>query len=332
MVVHAPISASSCGSDTVFETMCGGMALPDGVGTCGPRADSLASAGVQRLSISVLTGGMKKDPLLQKFVLDEPATATYQASIPPSGAGLPGPFCCYSRCTPLVVAASAPAPRAPPGHHLADQCLPTPNSTRVPASDPSCPAAVELGGVLWPYRGPMSAPKPGQGSPWWYRTNGGRSCCYTTIAPDPPRVPPNDGHCPTCKCAAAGTPVATPTGEVAIESLAVGDLVLSMHRGRLQAVPLREVHRESVHDHVMVVARLANGRTVAMSPHHPTADGQEFGDLAAGSVLGDARVVAVERVAYPGRFTYDLLPASDTGTYVAAGALVGSTLARPASR
>jgi len=120
--------------------------------------------------------------------------------------------------------------------------------------------------------------------------------------------------------------IATPTGEVAIETLSPGDLVLSMHAGRLQAVPLRAVHRQAVHDHVVIVATLANGRQVAMSPRHPTADGHRFQDLVAGSMLGDERVVALKTVPYTGAYTYDLLPDSDSATYVAEGALVSSTL------
>ena len=78
----------------------------------------------------------------------------------------------------------------------------------------------------------------------------------------------------------------------------------------------------------MVELELEGGRTVAMSPSHPTADGRAFSELAANARLGDARVVAVRRTPYHAPFTYDILPDSDTGTYVAAGALVGSTLAR----
>jgi hypothetical protein len=314
----------TCGRDQVREMLCGGMGI-GGTDPCGPAADSLGSAGYQRLAITSLTHGMKGEPVLKEFLLDDAETQSYRAGIPPSGAGLPGPYCCYARCTPYIVAAKAPAQRATPGHHLAEACFPPPPAgTSAPASDPVCPAALEFLGELRPYRGAMVVPA-GAGSPWWYRANGGASCCYTYVAVDPP---PSHGHdlCPTCKCAAAGTPIATPTGEVAIETLAPGDLVMSMHAGRLQPVPLRAVHREPVHDHVMVVVTLANGRQVAMSPRHPTADGHRFQDLAIGSILGDVRVVAVERVPYTGSYTYDLLPDSDTATYVASGALVGSTL------
>ena len=48
--------------------------------------------------------------------------------------------------------------------------------------------------------------------------------------------------------------------------------------------------------------------------------------LRAGSTVGERRVATATLVPYPYAFTYDILPASDTGTYVAAGALIGSTL------
>jgi hypothetical protein len=131
-----------------------------------------------------------------------------------------------------------------------------------------------------------------------------------------------------CICAAPDTPIATPDGERAIASLAPGDLVYSMHRGRLVAVPLVTVGRSPVPgDHAVVRVQLSSGRVLEMSPGHPTADGRRFGDLAAGEDLGGVAVAAVELVPYERAFTHDILPASDTATYVAAGALVGSTLA-----
>ena len=58
----------------------------------------------------------------------------------------------------------------------------------------------------------------------------------------------------------------------------------------------------------------------------PTADGRPFADLVAGDRLGEVTVAGVRLVPYEGDFTYDILPASKTGDYYAAGALVGSTL------
>jgi len=72
---------------------------------------------------------------------------------------------------------------------------------------------------------------------------------------------------------------------------------------------------------------LDSGAVLEISPGHPTADGRTFGDLAASSRLDDQhRVVSAAIVPYDHDATYDILPASDTGTYYAAGTLIGSTL------
>ena len=52
-----------------------------------------------------------------------------------------------------------------------------------------------------------------------------------------------------------------------------------------------------------------------------------MGDLAADDRLDGVRIVSAELVPYRHSHTYDILPASDTGTYYAGGVLVGSTLA-----
>jgi hypothetical protein len=132
-----------------------------------------------------------------------------------------------------------------------------------------------------------------------------------------------------CICAAPDTPIATPDGERAIASLRPGDLVYSMSHGELVAVPLITVGRSlAPPDHAIVRVELASGRVLEMSPGHPTADGRHFGDLSPGEELAGAAIGSVELVPYGRPYTYDILPDSDTGTYVAAGALVGSTLAR----
>jgi hypothetical protein len=132
------------------------------------------------------------------------------------------------------------------------------------------------------------------------------------------------GGCP--KCNAPDTRIATPAGDRAIADLREGDLVLSMHRGALVAVPILRTRQMTVHDHAVVRLTFADGRQAEISGTHPTADGRRLDALVPGDALGEARVVAVETVPYAHDRTYDILPASDTGTYLAAGALIGSTL------
>jgi hypothetical protein len=146
---------------------------------------------------------------------------------------------------------------------------------------------------------------------------------------------PVDGTCPTgcaaCACAAPTTPIATPSGDRPISELKVGDLVYSVDHGRLAVVPVASVHRQPVTSaHRMVELRLSHA-TLLLSPGHPTADGRTFGALTAGDRLDGAPVLGAHLIPYGQPFTYDILPASDTGTYLAGGVLVGSTLA-PARR
>jgi hypothetical protein len=132
--------------------------------------------------------------------------------------------------------------------------------------------------------------------------------------------------CQAGKCASPETPIATPQGERTIAAIAVGDLVFSRHRGQLQAVPVLEVHRTPVHDHQVLRLELASGAILQMSAGHPTADGRTLGDLRPGENLGGALIVSIRLVPYAAPYTYDILPDSDSGSYLAAGALVGSTL------
>jgi hypothetical protein len=127
-------------------------------------------------------------------------------------------------------------------------------------------------------------------------------------------------------CAHPDTPIATPEGERPIASLRVGDVVLSLDHGQVRAVPILRVNRSPAPNHHVVSAILASGRVLHISEGHPTADGRLFRDLVPGDRLGDVPVVSLESIPYDADATYDILPASDTGTYFAAGALIGSTL------
>jgi hypothetical protein len=130
-------------------------------------------------------------------------------------------------------------------------------------------------------------------------------------------------------CAAPDTPIATPTGDRPIASLRKGDLVWSVDRGRIVAVPIAVVGQAPVGtEHVMVRVKFANGTVMRISPGHPTADGRTFGDLRQGDRLDHQELAEVTLVTYGEPFTYDILPASDTGAYFAGGALIGSTLWR----
>jgi hypothetical protein len=76
----------------------------------------------------------------------------------------------------------------------------------------------------------------------------------------------------------------------------------------------------------VVRIELSNGSALEISAPHPTADGRRFGDLRAGDSLGGVRIERSSVIPYEHEFTYDILPASDSGTYFAGGVLIGSTL------
>jgi hypothetical protein len=104
---------------------------------------------------------------------------------------------------------------------------------------------------------------------------------------------------------------------------------MSVDHGRLVPVPVLGVNRRAVKHHRVVRVVLENGRELRISAGHPTADGRTLGMLRPGDHLGGQTVVSTEVVPYEHDATYDILPASDTGTYVAGGAVIGSTLAPP---
>ena len=133
------------------------------------------------------------------------------------------------------------------------------------------------------------------------------------------------GNC-MCACAAPWSPIATPDGPRAIATLREGDLVYSVDRGALTIVPIARVRRHPVSRHALVRLTLIGGGVVEMSGTHPTADGRRFDALAPGDTLGDATIASVETVPYDEPRTYDILPASDTGTYFVGDAWIGSTM------
>jgi hypothetical protein len=127
-------------------------------------------------------------------------------------------------------------------------------------------------------------------------------------------------------CASPETRIATPTGERRIADLSPGDLVYSADDRSLRPVPILRVSKTAVINHQVVEVRTIDGAVLEISAGHPTADGRLFGQLRAGDALDGVLILSSRLVPYRYSHTYDILPASDTGTYVAAGRLIGSTL------
>jgi hypothetical protein len=159
----------------------------------------------------------------------------------------------------------------------------------------------------------------------------GELCCQVTAGVSRTGCyPPENDTCPKgcleCDCAAPDTPIATPSGDRPIAELRPGDLVYSIDHEAIVAVPLRRVNTTPVQNHRMVRLELDDGAVIELSPGHPLAGRGRVQDLVAGAELGERTLRSVTVVPYAQRFTYDILPDSSTGTYFAAGALMGSTL------
>jgi hypothetical protein len=149
------------------------------------------------------------------------------------------------------------------------------------------------------------------------------------VDPDPETGVCPQGCAPLCMCNAPETPIATPTGSVAIADLKVGDLVFSVHEGAVVAVPIAQTRTADVpSDHRVVRLVLDGGTVLEISPTHPLVDGRTVGDLSAGDAIEGVGVVEAALVPYRRDRTYDILPASDTGTYFVGDARIDSTIAR----
>lgn len=141
---------------------------------------------------------------------------------------------------------------------------------------------------------------------------------------------------PPCPiCLAAATMIATPSGAVRVTEVKAGMLVWTASAdGMRVAAAVLEVGSTPVPaGHLMVHLVLSDGRELWASPGHRTADGRPVGTLSVGDAVDGSAVKSWELVPYAGDRTYDLLPASPTGSYWADGIPLLSTLAkRPAMK
>jgi hypothetical protein len=136
------------------------------------------------------------------------------------------------------------------------------------------------------------------------------------------------GQPPCPICLARGTRIATPDGDIAIEDVRVGMRVWSIDEAGRRVVEtvvrIGQTPVPSTHEVVRLV--LADGRILRASPGHPLADGRRLGTIQPGDPVDGATVVSATLERYTGGSTFDLLPNGPTGTYVADGISLGSTL------
>src|SRR4029077_5706018 len=140
------------------------------------------------------------------------------------------------------------------------------------------------------------------------------------------RTPSGQPPCPICL--ARGTRITTPSGDVAVEDLKIGDVVWTLDAAGIRvALPLVQIGSTPVPArHRVVQLLLSAGRAVNVAPGHPTADGRKVGDLVVGDRYDGAVVVSAELIPYAGGATFDVLPAGATAMTWANGVLLGSTI------
>jgi hypothetical protein len=130
-------------------------------------------------------------------------------------------------------------------------------------------------------------------------------------------------------CLAQGTLIDTPGGLVLVEQLYKGMTVWTVDDSgkHIVAIVIKTAVAPVPSSFQVVRVRLNDGRTVTVSPGHPTAEGRALGEYEVGDTLDGALVMTTEYVIYNSGVTYDLLPGGSTGLYWANGVLLKSTLA-----
>lgn len=137
---------------------------------------------------------------------------------------------------------------------------------------------------------------------------------------------PSSDMCPICLAESAR--IGSPDGPIPIRDLRPGDVVWTLTRdGHRVARPVLFVAANPApRGHTMLRLTLSDGRVVLASAGHPSPSRRPLADLRVGDVFDGSAVLSLETIAYPAPFTYDLLPAGDTGFYWADGVLMASTL------
>ncbi len=140
------------------------------------------------------------------------------------------------------------------------------------------------------------------------------------------QAPAGQPPCPICL--ARGTRIATPNGDVPVEDIRVGMPIWSIDEtGRLIAATVIRIGRTPVPaTHQVVRLALEDGRVVHASPGHPLADGRLVGRIRSGDRVDGSVVTSATLEPYEGGWTFDLLADGPTGTYMADGILLASTL------
>lgn len=156
--------------------------------------------------------------------------------------------------------------------------------------------------------------------------------------PPPPYYCEPKGYQRMCPiCLAKNTLIDTPEGAIAVQDIQIGAPVYTITKSGERVIgTVEKIGKTAVPpDHKMVKLVLKDGRTLLVSPGHPTIDGRTAGELSQDDNYDGSQVSSAERVSYGEGYTYDLLPVpvypersrgSETGFYFANGIMMDSTM------
>ncbi len=133
------------------------------------------------------------------------------------------------------------------------------------------------------------------------------------------------------RCLALGTKISSLKGRIAVERLKKNDLVWTVDaRGNKMLQPIIRIKKTYVgNSHIICSLFLSDKRQISVSPLHPLFSEQSaVKDLKKGDIYNDAMVIKNEIQFYRSFYTFDILPAGESGAYFANGILLGSTLFR----
>jgi hypothetical protein len=124
------------------------------------------------------------------------------------------------------------------------------------------------------------------------------------------------------KCNSEDTLITTPYGLTYVSRLKTGDYVIS------GGGPARIIKTSKVKAPGHTVCRITfnDGTTLEISPGHPMSGGITAGSLKPGAAYDGRKVIRLGFEPYSFSHTYDILPGSPSGTYLANGITTKSTL------
>ena len=133
-------------------------------------------------------------------------------------------------------------------------------------------------------------------------------------------------NCPICL--AKNTLIDTSLGLIPVQEIKKGAVVWTINKsGQRVLSEVIQIGKTLVpSDHKMVKLVLLDGRTLFVSPGHPTIDGRTIEDLTLGDGYDGSWVIFSNLVDYGNEYTYDILPSGETGFYFANGIILDSTL------